>query len=82
MKVFFQKLFSVDPGVSMLRVLVLLVVVNAVIILNYKVFFAAGPLTAQDTDLLKWMLGVPFGAKAGQSLAENVFGGGSNVPKV
>lgn len=60
-----------------MRIIVFFAVINSLVILNYKIFIV-GNLSAQDVDIIKWMLGVSFGGKAGQSFAENIFTGGTN----
>jgi len=82
MREYLSKLFSNDPTVSLMRVMVAVVVIDALAILNYKVFLSTG-LTMQDQTLIQWMLGIPFSAKMGQSFAETMLSrGGNDVPKI
>jgi hypothetical protein len=73
MKEFFKCMFSASKLVSMMRVIVFWSWFNAIVILNYKVFIQPSQLTQYDTQLLLYLFGIPFGAKMGQSFAENIF---------
>ena len=66
-----QKLFSTDPSVSLMRIVVAAVVAHAFLILDYIVFIRQTPMTSQEANLIIWMLGTAVSGKAGQSFAEN-----------
>ena len=66
-----QKLFSSDPSVSMMRILVFAVAINALMMWDYIVYIRAMPLTSQEANLIQWSLGFAISGKAGQSFAEN-----------
>jgi hypothetical protein len=65
-----QKLFSSDPSVSMMRVLVFMVAINALMMWDYIVYMRALPMTSQEANLIQWSLGFAISGKAGQSLGE------------
>ena len=66
-----QKLFSTDPSVSLMRIVIATIVINALLMLNYIVFMRQIPMTSQEANLIIWMIGTAVSAKAGQSFAEN-----------
>jgi hypothetical protein len=76
-----QKLFSTDPSVSLMRIVVATIVINALLMLNYIVFIRQTPLTSQEANLIIWMIGTAVSGKAGQSIGENRILPTGNVTK-
>jgi len=66
---YFTRLFSTDSTASVMRLIVVLIVVNALIILNYKIF-TSGDISQSLERLIEWMLGLAISGKAGQACAE------------
>lgn len=68
---YIKQIFSNDPLASMMRFIVFIIVLNAVVILNYKIFFG-GDISPQLANLLEKMFAYSVMGKAGQSFAENI----------
>jgi hypothetical protein len=66
---YFTRLFSADSTASTMRLIVVLIVVNALVILNYKIF-TSGDISNSLGTLIERMLGFAIAGKAGQSAAE------------
>jgi hypothetical protein len=66
---YFSRLFSADSTASTMRLIVVLIVVNALVILNYKIF-TSGDISVSLERLIEWMLGTAISGKMGQSAAE------------
>jgi hypothetical protein len=71
-------LFAQDPLASMMRFLAFIIVIDAIVLLNYKVFIY-GDVSPHLANLLERMCESAIAGKAGQSFAENIgsrIGGG------
>jgi hypothetical protein len=66
---YFTRLFSADSTASTMRLIVVLIVVNALVILNYKIF-TSGDISVQLERLIEWMLSAAVGGKAAQAVTE------------
>ena len=68
-----KKLLSADdPSVSMMRVIVFAVAINALMMWDYIVYMRLLPMTTQEANLIQWSLGFAISGKTGQSFAENI----------
>jgi hypothetical protein len=66
---YFSRLFSADSTASVMRLIVVLIVVNALVILNYKIF-TNGDISNALGTLVERMLEFAIAGKVGQSIAE------------
>jgi hypothetical protein len=68
---YIKQIFANDPLASMMRFIVFVIVIDALVILNYKMFFV-GDISPQLANLLEKMIAYSIAGKAGQSFAENI----------